>query len=1135
MAASVFSSCSGGMRSAGSTWRSSDSSSVRSLPPPPQLRQRLVRVPAAPGSKQDAEKGLSFCQLFIGSKTVICGQTAQLLLREQGLGGIVNGGAQPRKALASARAAAAPGRGESPPPAGPTRAGPWPLQVRKTVTVLFCDVTGSTTLGENEDPERLRRVMTRYFEETRSAVERHGGKVEKFIGDAVMAVFGVPAIHEDDALRALRAAAELREVLGTLNDELEGTLGVRIEVRTGVNTGEVIAGDPTLHDTFVTGATVNVAERLEEAASSGEILIGEETFRLARDAIRVEPLEPLTLKGTGDPVLAYRLLEVYPGVPAHARRFDSPMVDRRRELALLHDAFQRCVRVREHACHLFTVLGSAGMGKSRVVAEALRTIGGEATVLWGSCLSYGEGITFWPVLDVVKQATGITDEDTPDEARTRIAAKLEGEQAAERVAERVAGLIGLAEVGGTAEEGFWGVRKLLEALARKRPLIAVFDDLNWAEPTFLDLIEHVADWSRDAPILLVCMARPDLFEIRPDWGGGRRNATTIFLESLSEPESEKLIHNLVGEAAISAEVSAGIRDAAGGNPLFGEETVSMLIDDGLLRLEEGGRMTAADLSRVRVPPTIQVLLASRLDQLSAAERRVLERGAVEGNVFHRGAMEELAPPEEQDGVAQCLTALVNKFLVRPHRPAFDGEDAYCFRHPLIREAAYGALPKQVRGELHEGFAAWLQKRPGEYDELLGYHFEQAFQYRRELGRVDERAQRLGASAAAHLSASGRRALAREDVFAGANLLGRSAALLATDDPTRDDLLLELGGALMFAGDFVQADAVLLEGIEAGRRSGDRRLELRSVLERAFLWTLTDPEWSVDDLRRVSEHVMAELEGLGDDLGVAKAWRRIADSHWMMYRWRDQELAIRQAIRYAERAGDDREATWARMRIAMALYYGPTPVPEAIRRCHQVLEEISENPVVVPAFLVSLGGLHAMCGRFDEARRLLGQGRSLFEELGLKVWVAGMSLVSADVELLARDAEAAERDLRIAYEALERMGDRGLLSAVAAQLGRALCAQERYDEAERLAQIGQELAHSDNVAAQMLWRTTRSKALARRQHLEEAESLARQACEITETTDALNSQGLSLTTLAEVLLLAGREKEAAPLLGRALEL
>jgi class 3 adenylate cyclase/tetratricopeptide (TPR) repeat protein len=1012
-------------------------------------------------------------------------------------------------------------------------AGPLPLQVRKTVTVLFCDVTGSTTLGEYQEPERLRWVMTRYFDEARSVLERHGGKVEKFIGDAVMAVFGVPALHEDDALRALRAAAELREVLETLNDELERTVGVRIEVRTGVNTGDVVAGDPTRRDSFVTGAAVNVAERLERAASPGEILIGEETFRLARDAIRAEPLDPLTLKGRSEPVLAYRLLEVYPGLPAHARRFDSPMVGRRRELALLHDAFERCVRMHEHSCHLFTVLGSAGMGKSRLVAEALRTIRGEATVLRGSCLPYGEGITFWPVLDVVMQATGITDEDTPEEARAKIAAELEGEHAAERVADRVAQVIGLAEASGTAQEGFWGVSKLFEALAGKRPLIIVFDDLNWAEPTFLDLIEHVADWSRDAPILLICMARPELLEIQPGWGGGRRNATTIFLESLSDPESEKLIYNLLGETAISAEVSARIRDAAAGNPLFVEEMVSMLIDEGLLR--EGGRVTAADLSRVRFPPTIQVLLASRLDQLSADERRVLERGAVEGNVFHRGALEELSASEEQDGVARCLTALMRKYLVRPHRASFDGEDAFCFRHPLIREAAYEALPKQVRGELHEGYAAWLEQRPGEYEELLGYHLEQAFRYRGEQGRVDERAQRLGTSAAAHLLAAGRRALAREDVSAGANLLGRSASLLATDDPTRNEVLLELGGALVFAGDLVRADAVLSEAIEAGRRSGDRRVELRSVLERAFLWTLTNPEWSADDLRRVCEHVMAELGGLGDDLGIAKAWRRIADSHWMMYRWRDQELAVGRAILYSERAGDAREATWARMRLAMALYYGPTPVPEAIRRCGQVLEEASENTVVGPAFLVSLGGLHAMCGRFDEARRLLGQGRSLFEELGLKVWVAGMSLLSADVELLARDAQAAERDLRVAYEALERMGERGLLSAVAAQLGRALCAQERYDEAERFAQVSQELAHSDDVAAQMLWRTTRAKVLASRQHLEEAESLARQAREITEKTDALNSQGLSLTTLAEVLLLAGREEEVTPLLGRAVNL
>ncbi len=477
--------------------------------------------------------------------------------------------AQPRKAPALARTAGAPDRVEGPPPAAPTMptrgppagspcpecsepngerarfcttcgsgravAIPWPLQVRKTVTVLFCDVTGSTTLGESQDPERVRRVMTRYFDETRSAVERRGGRVEKYIGDAVMAVFGVPALHEDDALRALRAAAELREVLGTLNDELERTVGVRIEVHTGVNSGEVIAGDPTADDSFISGAAVNIAERLERAASPGEILIG--ARRSGSHGTRSGPSRSSRSpsKGRASPssrtacsrsIPACRLM---PG--ASTPRWSTATGNSRSSATPSSAARASAASI----CHLFTILGSAGMGKSRLVAEALRTIGGEAMVLKGSCLPYGEGITFWPVLDVVKQATGITDADTPDEARTKIAAELEGEQAAERVADRVAGLIGLAETGGTAEEGFWGVRKLFEALAGKRPLIVVFDDLNWAEPTFLDLIEHVADWSRDAPILLICMARPDLLEIRPGWGGGRRNATAVFLESLWIP------------------------------------------------------------------------------------------------------------------------------------------------------------------------------------------------------------------------------------------------------------------------------------------------------------------------------------------------------------------------------------------------------------------------------------------------------------------------------------------------------------------------------------------------------------------------------------------------------------------------
>ncbi len=489
-----------------------------------------------------------------------------------------------------------------------------PLHVRKTVTILFCDVTGSTALGERQDPERLRRVMTRYFEVAQTTLERHQGKVEKFIGDAVMAVFGVPCSTRTTPCVRSRAA-DLKAAIRDLNVDLERTHDVRIEIRTGVNSGEVIAGDPTRESSIVSGDVVVVAERLQRSAAPGEILIGEETYRLARDAIRTEPLEPLVVKGKRDRVMAYRLLEVVPGAPAHARRFDSPMVGRNRELSLVESAFDRACR--ERSCHLFTVLGPAGVGKSRLVAEALAGIGDRARCLSGSCLPYGEGITFWPVLEIVKQLTGITDDDSPAEAQEKIASVLAAEASAELIAARVAQLVGLAETAVAAEEGFWGVRHLLEAMARERPLVVVFDDLNWAEPTLLDLVEHIADWSREAPILLIAMARPDLLDARPAWGGGKHNVTGIFLEPLSESESGRLVEGLLGGGAVDEEALARIQAAAEGNPLFVEEMISMLIDDGALRPENGRWVAASDLSRVAIPSSIQVLLAARLDQFGA--------------------------------------------------------------------------------------------------------------------------------------------------------------------------------------------------------------------------------------------------------------------------------------------------------------------------------------------------------------------------------------------------------------------------------------------------------------------------------------------------------------------------------------
>ena len=454
--------------------------------------------------------------------------------------------------------------------------------VRKTITVVFSDVAGSTALGERLDPESLRGLMGRYFEEMRGVLERHGGTVEKFVGDAVMAVFGIPVLHEDDALRAVRATVEMREALTPLNDELERERGVRIQVRVGVNTGEVVAGDSAGGQAFATGDAVNVAARLEQAAQPGEILLGESTYRLVRDAVTVEAARSLSLRGKGEAVSAVRLLAV-PEVTG--RRLASPMVGRGHELELLDRAFDGVVR--DHACRLVTVLGAAGVGKSRLVQEFLSGRADEATIVRGRCLSYGEGITFWPIKSVISQAAGLSGEESSQAAQEKIRSLVEYANDADLIVERVAEAIGVAKTVAGHRGSIWAIGRLFEELARRRPLVAVFDDLQWAEPTFLDLVEAVAEHSREAPILLLCMARPDLLEVRPAWGEADHDATRLHLTRLTDDESARLVANLFGAPELAREVRTRIIETAEGNPLFVEEIVAMLIDEGFLLRRNG--------------------------------------------------------------------------------------------------------------------------------------------------------------------------------------------------------------------------------------------------------------------------------------------------------------------------------------------------------------------------------------------------------------------------------------------------------------------------------------------------------------------------------------------------------------------
>jgi class 3 adenylate cyclase/tetratricopeptide (TPR) repeat protein len=1004
-----------------------------------------------------------------------------------------------------------------------------PPSVRKTVTAVFSDVTGSTALGERLDPEALRALMTRYFEEMRTVLERHGGTVEKFIGDAVVAVFGVPHVHEDDALRAVRAAAEMRERVVALNEELERDWGASIEVRTGVNTGEVVAGDPASGQSFATGDTVNVAARLEQAAEPGEILLGEPTYRLVRDAVEVEPVAPLALKGKTEGVPAWRLLSVSPAAPGLARRLDSPLVGRTNELELLEQAFRRAAHERKP--QLVTVLGEAGVGKSRLTEELVALCGEQATVLRGHCLPYGEGITFWPVAEVLKQASGIDEEDSPEEARAKIAALLADGEDTRLIAERAAGALGLSETGGAIQETFWAVRKLLEALAGRTPVVVVFDDIHWAEASFLDLIEYLAGWTTDAPLLLLCLARPELLETRPTWESAHAQSTVVRLEPLTAGESEALVSNLIGQAQLAEEIAIRITKAAEGNPLFVEEFLRMLVDDGLLRRDNGRWLPAGELSEMAIPPSIAALLAARLDLLAPEERGVLERGSVVGQVFYWGAVAELTPAEGRQEVGGSLQMLVRKELIRRESDSFAGEDAFRFHHILIRDAAYGGLAKLERAKLHERFAGWLEHKAGErvteYEEIVGYHLEQAYRYRAELGPVDEGSHELSRQAATRLAASGRRALGRGDMVAAANLLQRAGGLWPRTDDVRVELLLDLADALTELGDFHGGRSIATEAAEAAAQLGDPRLSAHVTLRRARLEVNVErfpPGW-MERTRREAEGAAEIFREAGDEAGLAQAFVLLGLVSWFELRFGAAQALLEEALEHATRGGSERQRLRALEWLISIEAIGPRRSAEAIARCEEFMRQDPGNLWVESHALQALAALKAMRGDFDEARLLIARPMSLSEDLGLLLRTAESSITKGYVELLAGDPIAAEHSFRRSCEVLEQIGEQNFLASVMVLVARALYEQGRYDEAEEWTLRSEAAAGLEDTEAQAMWQVTRARILARRNEFDLAVRLGRKAVSLLEGADTPDARGSALTDLAEVLILAGRPEEA----------
>jgi class 3 adenylate cyclase/tetratricopeptide (TPR) repeat protein len=1006
-------------------------------------------------------------------------------------------------------------------------------EIRKVVTVVFADVTSSTTLGERLDPEALRRVMGRYFEEMSAVIERHGGTVEKFIGDAVMAVFGIPRLHEDDALRAVRAAAGMREALDRMNVDLEHDHGVALEARIGVNTGEVVAGDPTSGQRLVTGDAVNVAARLEQAAKPGQVLLGESTHRLVKDAVHVDSSEPLVVKGKAEPVAAFGLARVLEAPEGHARHLDSPMVGRSKEFELLERAFDRATS--ERTSHLFTLLGPAGVGKSRLVLEFLSTRAPNVTFLRGRCLSYGEGVTYFPLAEVVEEAAGISRDDDLATARSKVTALLADAEDADRIVSLVGGLLAWGGESGSNEEAFWGVRKLLEHLAAARPLIVVFDDIHWAEPTFLDLVEYLADWTRDAALLLLCVARPELLEARSGWGGGKFNATTILLEPLPQGDASALVDNLLGRAEIAAPARERILETAEGNPLFVEEMLGMLIDDGLLRLEGGLWRGVDELEHVTVPPTIHLLLAARLDRLDAEERAVIERGALEGNVFHTGAVEMLSPGTLRLNVRPRLLALARKELIRPDRAEFAGEDAFRFRHLLIRDAAYQAMPKEQRADLHERFATWLEQAAGdrvlEYEEILAYHLEQAYRYRIELGSPDERARSIAKAAAARLLSSADRAEERGDDATARSLLVRCAEL--SQGATRAHALTLLAWAQSELNDFPASMRTATEAMEAARDAGEERYALRADLVRIDARGHVDPTYSMTSSRDDTDTVLLRLEEIGDEDGVFRGL--LSASRLDFYEGScSKALSVYQRLFEPASSRSFRDRDAVAQGIASAALFGPAPVDEALSLLDQA-RQLVPNSVTSDAGLGSARAvLLAMQGRVDDARAEIAHALELWAELGNPGAMAATFLTAGLMELILGWPDRAEERYREGVELLDRLGETGFNSTMLAGLAKALCDQGRLDEAEEIAGRSQELTAEGDFASEVGWRLARSLVLSSRGEHEAATALAEAAVEFGAPTDYVDMIGDAQEVRGIVLAAAGRSDEALTAFEEALE-
>ena len=963
---------------------------------------------------------------------------------------------------------------------------------RKLVTIVVAGLAGDGLDGL--DPEARRRVVVAGLETVSAVLERHGAAVERSLGEEVVGVFGIPIANEDDALRAVRAGLDARDAISTANTEIEGSRSVRVEAHVGIEAGEVIADGQA-----VVGGALRRAVGLSRSAGPGEVLAGEDAYRLTRHAVLADP------SSTDRPYGARRLLAVLPDALALPRRLGSALVGRRRELDQLAATVERTFGERKPV--VVTLIGEAGVGKSRLAGELISEIAGATTVLVGRCESRGEGLTFGPVREVVRQALD-------DESDTALLRLLGDDEDREAVAAAVATAIGATRATVRREESFRAFSRFFAAVARKRPLLLVFEDVHWGEGMFLDLVEHIAGRMGRAPVVVLCLARPELLERRPGWATRNPEAARILLQPLSDDESATLLENLSSEVALPARVRTRVVAAAEGNPLFLEQMAAMLAEQ------------PHSSDETSLPATIRAVLVARLDRLGPGERAVVERASVVGRDFTLHGLLQLLPDEAGPSARRHLHSLMRKRLVEPRSSPHD-KDSFRFQHALIQDAAYRAVTKELRAELHQRFARWLEQGSesglSDLHEVVGYHLERAHQYIRDVGPPDEPSRTLAARASRHLESAGYEALDRGDVGAAVGLLERALALAHDEGADGVEIMYRLADAHERVGGRKRGVELRTAAMDAARAAGDRRLELRVRVAQAEarFYRDGDPEPAEELLA----HVVPELVELGDDLALARARCVIGLTAMAAGRHGDALAVLERALEHARRIDDPLTVDDAAVGIVNVLSDGPTPIPTALERADLFIGDVLGR-VGMASIKASRGLMLATQDRLGEARTLHARAREELEEMGIRPIT--VLTCAGEAELIAGDAELAERALGEAWD-LVAAGDQAI-PWISERRARALRELGRLDDAQRFIDIAER--HLSPAVGELNARTRATRALIRldRGEREGAVDDALEAERLSEPLDtppfeSPRYRGEILLAAARILQSVGRREDA----------